>query len=57
MCRASLTETCKRGLRPPLVARNNKVYPCVTIVEERVVGAFFHLDPYIIPTLKESETL
>ena len=56
MCRASLTETCTRGLRPPLVARNIKGYPCATIVEERVVGAFFHLDSYIILTLKESET-
>lgn len=52
----SLTETCTRGLRPPLVARNIKGYPCATIVEERVVGAFFHLDSYIILTLKESET-
>ena len=56
MCRTSLTETCTRGLRPPLVARNIKGYPCATIVEERVVGAFFHLDSYIILTLNESET-
>lgn len=56
MCRTSLTETCTRGLGPPLVARNNKGYPCVTIAEERVVGAFSHLDSYIILTLKESET-
>ena len=56
MCRTSLTETCTRGFRPPLVARNIKGYPCATIVEERVVGAFFHLDSYIILTLKESET-
>ena len=55
MCGTSLTETCTRGLRPPLVARNIKGYPCATIVEERVVGAFFHLDSYIVLTLKESE--
>ena len=50
MCGTSLTETCTRGLRPPLAARNIKGYPCATIVEERVVGAFFHLDSYIIYT-------